>query len=222
VGTIKVTNVTGFSFAPSNDASYTSIVVNTSGPNYFFPDANLYAYITNPYAKYVENFTVYESTDNSTWVQIPISDNPNIFTKIGTVPLNGFSTTIYYKIYFPIQNLLVLQNQTLSFYQFGESFVNGYLLNPLPTPQTTVIFILLIIAVFSFVLQIVDFLFRNEAKTDSSTKIKQNKLELSESFLSILQNTLNGYHDHSGLETSAILSISSGFYSVPIYNLANQ
>ena len=89
------------------------------------------------------------------------------------MPLNGFSTMIYYKIYFPIQ-IIKVQNQTLSFYQFGMSFSNSFLFIPSPTPQTTVIFILLTIAVFSFVLQIVDFLFRNEEEKQWKIKPKED------------------------------------------------
>ena len=166
MGTVKVTNATGFSFAPTSNASYTFITIKTTGPNYFFPRADVYTAITTPYAKYAENFTVYGSTDNSTWVQIPIQipvQDTFSAVQIGTAPLNGFSFTIYYKIYFPYQNITV-QNQTLTFFQFGESINNRLIFSPSPTPETTVIFILLIIAVFSFVLQIVDFVFRNDEK----------------------------------------------------------
>jgi hypothetical protein len=84
---------------------------------------------------------------------------------------------IYYKIYFPIQ-IITVQNQTMSFYQFGMSFGNKFLFTPSPTPQTTIIFILLTIAVFSFVLQIVDFLFRDEGKKSiHQPMLNQNELE---------------------------------------------
>jgi hypothetical protein len=115
VGTFEITNATGFSFAPSSTASYESSVFKTTGPNYFFPSAYFETYITTPYAKYAENFTVYASIDNSTWVQIPI-EMPNqvivTATQIGSTPLNGFSIPIYYKVYFPYQNITV-QNQTV-------------------------------------------------------------------------------------------------------------
>ena len=141
-------------------------MLKTTGPSYFFPSAYVDASITTPYAEYLENFTVYESTDNSTWVQVPIQ-MPNQFifntVQIGNVPLNGFSIPIYFKVYFPYQNITV-QNQTVLFSDFVKSLTFETFVTPFLTPQAWVIFILLIIAVFSFVLQIADFLLRDEEK----------------------------------------------------------
>jgi hypothetical protein len=168
VGTVGIINATDYSFGTNTNPSYSLDTINTRGPNYFFPYADVYTYVYSPYAKYIENFTFYESTDNSTWFKVPISDTKD-YIKIGTASLNGFSTTIYQKIYFQYENITI-QNQTVS--TADMSFVSQYYFSSLPTPQTLVIFILLTIAVFSFVLQIVDFLFRDEAKIDSSTSIR--------------------------------------------------
>jgi hypothetical protein len=86
------------------------------------------------------------------------------YTKIETVPLNGFDVTIYQKVIFQIQDVKI-QNQTVPFMKAVASFVEGASFNPLPTPQTWVIFILLGIAVFSFVLQILDFWTKRDSES---------------------------------------------------------
>jgi hypothetical protein len=133
------------------------------GPSYFFPSADVSVSLTNPYAKYIENVTVYYSINNSTWVQIPFSNTPN-YTKIGTVPLNSFSIPIYLKIYFQTQDVKP-QNQTVPFADVIISFHDEIEFTPLIGSQGCVIFIVLGIAVFSFVLQILDFLTKDDKKS---------------------------------------------------------
>ena len=172
VGAGGIANFSDWSVNQYSFPYYSSFSINTKGPNYFYPYAEVSTYITSPYAQYAVNFTFYDSVDNSTWVQIPLSDNSNNFTVIGKAPLNSFAIPIYEKLYFPYQNITV-QNKTISYEDFTQSIKEQYEYKPLFTPQTTVIFILIIIAVFSFVLQIVDFLFRNEEKKPETSNSKE-------------------------------------------------
>ncbi|MGD0979575.1 MAG: hypothetical protein ABR962_10620 [Candidatus Bathyarchaeia archaeon] len=148
---------------------YSSSNIDTRGPSYFFPSADVSVSLTNPYAKYIENLTVYYSINNSTWVQVPFSDTPN-YTRIGTVPLDSFSIPVYLKVSFQIQDV-EMQNQTVPFVTVLRNFHNDIAFTPLISSQTWVIFILLGIATFSFVLQILDFL----TKDDKESLIKKEK-----------------------------------------------
>jgi len=166
IGIGGVKQVSGFSLGPENNPSYSTDVLSIYGPNYFFPYAEASTYITTPYANYMENFTIYESVDNSTWVQVPVSDTIH-YTKIGVVSLNDVNIKIYEKVYFQWDNITV-ENRTVTINDFADSLDGRFQFNPLPTPQTLVIFTLLMIGVFSFVLQIMDFLYRNKPETEST------------------------------------------------------
>ncbi len=160
LGGSSVNTITPAHFDYSNNPTFSSNTVITNGPSYFFPNAYASFSVTNPYAKYMDNFTYYISIDNVTWVQVPIV-NTTSYTTIEKVPLSGFNFTLYQKIDFRTQDFFSL-NQTIPMDKIINSFNNTLTLSPIPTPESIVISILLVIAVFSFILQIIDFLSKND------------------------------------------------------------
>jgi hypothetical protein len=97
IGVGGITGSTPINFNYSPNPYYTSFTISTMGPSYFFTYASVSISLTNPYAEYIRNFTVYDSLDNFSWILIPIS-NTSTYTNIGTTPLNGFGVKIYQKI----------------------------------------------------------------------------------------------------------------------------
>src|SRR5665648_425182 len=169
-----------------------SMLIYTNGPNYFFPYAQEYVTITNPYAKLMNNYYAYASTNNQTWVQVGIRDSgtqaltPN---KVGIIPLDTFTTTISYNIQYQNQNVtdkvIHIVNpspnspSTLIIpMSFEEAIMNHttYLIEikPIPNAQTWIITVSLFILFWSFLLQIFDFASkRDKEKFDSLKKILQ-------------------------------------------------
>ena len=157
-GDINATDPSVFSttFTVSNTTSYFYFQANTSGPSYFFSAGKVYQSISNPYANEIGIFNVYMSTDNSSWVAIPFSNTEKL-VEIGEVQLNSFSIKIYVKYFFPPQPVV---NETVSVKTIEESFIGKTIIKIPYTPQTDIIIFLVTVAMFSFILQILDFLFK--------------------------------------------------------------
>lgn len=99
------------------------------------------------------------STDNSTWVNVPLSKDTQKLVEIGDVQLNSFSVRIYVQYFLPPQANL---NQTVagSVQTIQDSFAGRINIQAPYTPQTDVIIFLVTIALISFWLQILDFLIK--------------------------------------------------------------
>lgn len=149
-----ITNVVSSHQLVQSEVPYNAeISVSTIGPNYFFPYSYISSTLTNKYSDEIKGFNLEMSTDNVSWVEIPLS-NVNKFTSFGIISINTFSDTVYARVSFPNQNQTEsTTNNILS------SFTWSIEINPLFTPETIVVFILLSLALFSFVVQILDFVF---------------------------------------------------------------
>jgi hypothetical protein len=181
---IHVSNTTGSTgFKVSNEPSYFYLQINGTGPNYFYPVAYVNVSCSNPYANEIGTFECYMSLDNSSWTDIPFSTVPKI-VELGDIQLNSLSTKIYVKCYFPPQSV---QNQTASAQTIEQSFRASVNIDAPYTFQTAIITTLLDIALFSFFLQILDFLFdrntknkhqNNQTEGSEMSKVEENKGEL--------------------------------------------
>jgi hypothetical protein len=94
------------------------------------------------------------NNDNVSWVEIPLL-NVSKLTDVGIATMDAFDLNVYTRFYFPPQN----QTASASIIQSFDLIIE---VDPLYTPQTWVIIVLLCIAIFSFTLQILDFLFKKE------------------------------------------------------------
>jgi hypothetical protein len=135
-----------------------------TGPNYFFPYADLSFAVTNQYADNISGFHFFLSFDNSSWVEIPLtkplnlppdpfSPEPNvILTHVGIIPLNAFSNVLYAKCVFPLQGFdNATQNKILSAFQAYVYVSNIW------TPLSIATIVLVSVALMSFIIQILDF-----------------------------------------------------------------
>ena len=139
--------------------TYFYVQMNVSGPSYFFPVGEVGASFSNPYANEISNFTVKMSLDNSTWVNVPFSSTPKI-VDLGQAQLNGFYVRVYVVLYFPPQSGYGTVPANVVVKAFN---LHVYVDAPY-TPQTWLLLILLFIALFSFIIQITDFFFKEKKK----------------------------------------------------------
>jgi hypothetical protein len=161
VGTYKYNRIMGSLVIPSsetNEPFYQTLDISSTGPNYFFPYVTVSESLTSKYYKAIANFSLSMSVDNSTWIKVPLSNEVKS-VEIGIIPANSFTSTIYVKTYFPTQNVIV-QNQTIPLIDVINSFHGVITITPYFTPQSWVILILLLVAVFSFILKILEFIFK--------------------------------------------------------------
>ena len=130
---------------------YFSIHMSTTGPSYFFPFESVSASLSNPYAEEIKGFWLFMSTDNSTWIEIPLS---GLKTEFGKILVNNFNVDMYAKCYFPPQNTTTPKTTILQSFNYQISGSSAY------TPQSLVLLVLVYIAVFSFILKIVEFILK--------------------------------------------------------------
>ena len=152
LGSSHYTEVKDFYLYESSEPVYSSFHVINTGPNYFFPIVQVQSRLSNLNFNEIEGFHYFVSTDNSSWVEVPLS-NEDKYTVIGTIPSNGMDTILFDKWIFPIQNNTNAPIMPDTF-RYGISFV------PVMTPQTSTIMILLVIAIFSFILKILEYIFK--------------------------------------------------------------
>ncbi len=146
----------GSLYASENQTVFSDLTINPTGPNYFFPTAEVHVFFKNLHYNLLENVSVRMSLDNSSWIEVPLSDN-NRDVVIGITSLNGFSTVVYAQTYCP-HYIVVVDNQTVSAIDlFYTSSYDVYLVSIL-SAQSIVVIVLVSIAIFSFLLQILEFL----------------------------------------------------------------
>jgi hypothetical protein len=166
-------------FHESAGPYYFTFRPNDTGPNYFFPYASLDFAVANKYIDEISGFHFFLSFDNSSWVEISLTKplnippdfppEPNyILTHVGIISLNGFSNVLYAKCVFPLQGF----NETTQT-RIINSF-EGYLyISPCWTPYSIAAIILLSVALLSFIIQILDFCFKDgSAKSNLSENQK--------------------------------------------------
>lgn len=151
-------------FYESTEPYYFTIKTYYTGPNYFFPYANVAFAFINQYNDEISGFHVYISFDNSSWVEIPLTKPSNIppdpfgggpnviLTDVGIIPLNGFSNILYAKCIFPPQGF---DNATQT--RIMNSFQGYMYFNSVWIPQSVATVILVSVALMSFIIQILDF-----------------------------------------------------------------
>lgn len=143
-------------YATANEIVYSNVEIGSTGPNYFFPNAEVHSVFESRYPDMLENVSVWMSLDNSTWVKVPFSSG-NQDVIIGTTSLNGFPTTIYQKVYCPDVNVSV-QNQSIQVIDLFYSSNYTIYFTSIFTSQSLVLLLLVGVAIFSFIVQILDFL----------------------------------------------------------------
>lgn len=151
-------------FHESTEPYYFTIKTYYTGPNFFFPYANVAFAVVNPYNDEIDEFHFSISFDNSSWVEIPLTKPLNfapdffgesnvILTNVGTIPLNGFSNVLYAKCIFPPQGS---DNATQT--RIMNSFQAYIDVESIWIPQSVVTVLLASVALMSFIIQILDFL----------------------------------------------------------------
>lgn len=143
-------------YATANSTVYSDFIISSTGPNYFFPNAEVHVIFRNSYGNALQNVSAWMSLDNSTWVQVPFSNGEND-VMIGITPLNGFSTTVYSRIYCTDSNVIVGNQSMHTTDLLYTSTFHLYFVSIL-TPQSLVVLFLVAIAIFSFLVQILEFL----------------------------------------------------------------
>jgi hypothetical protein len=159
-----------------------------TGPNIFFPYANLDFAVANQYSDKISGFHFFLSFDNSSWVEIPLTKplnvtpdfppEPNfILTNVGIIALNGFSNVLYAKCIFPPQEF---DNATDA--RILNAFQAFVYVEPIWTPQSVATFILVSVALMSFIIQILDFW------TKETTEKKEERKDAEKTSISRAQN----------------------------------
>jgi len=145
----------------STEPYYFTIKTNYTGPNIFFPYAELWFEIANPYSNEISGFHFFVSFDNSSWVEIPLTKpEPNYnLTNVGIIPLNGFTNVLYTEEIFPQQGF---DNATKT--RILNSFLVVFYVSPIWTPQSIATIILVWVALTAFIVQILDFSFKREGR----------------------------------------------------------
>jgi hypothetical protein len=160
---------------------YFTIKTYYTGPNYF-PYADLSFAVTNQYDDNISGFHFFLSLtpDNSSWVEIPLTKplnippdfppQPNvILTGVGIVPLNGFSNVLYAECIFPPQGF---DNATQT--RILNSFQAYVYIQVIWTPQSIAAFILVSVALMSFIIQILDFWTKEATEKKEERKETRN------------------------------------------------
>jgi hypothetical protein len=149
-------------YLTAGETTYSNIKIELAGPNYFFPNAEIHTIFESHYGNSLENVTVCLSLDNSTWVAVPFSSGAHDVI-IGSTHLDGFPTPVYLKCY--SQDATVMfQNQSLSIYDAINSSDWYFTSYSIITSQSIVLLCLTSIAIFSFLVQILDFLAKDKLK----------------------------------------------------------
>jgi hypothetical protein len=149
IGAWHYTGAKNFYIDESSSYSFSSFQITNTGPNYFFPVAKISFSMVNPYADQLKDFHFYMSFDNQSWVEIPVS-NTTKFVEVGLVSSTAVDTTVYTMWLFPSLNTTL---------PVIDSFTFEFLVSPVFAPQTVVIMIVLFVALFSFILKILEFVY---------------------------------------------------------------
>jgi hypothetical protein len=171
----------------STEPYYFTIRTNYTGPNIFFPYAELSFAIANQYSDNISGFHFFLSLspDNSSWVEIPLTkplivpsdivlgQNSTQYntTNVGIIPLNGFSNVLYAEEIFPQQRF---DNATQT--RILNSFIAYFYVAPIwNTPQSIATIILVWVALTSFIIQILDFSFKEKNDKPSTNTSKAER-----------------------------------------------
>jgi hypothetical protein len=160
-------------FDGSKNPCYMVQSIDLSGASYFYSDARISISVINSFAQSIKNFTIFASLDNATWKQVPLTDSYN-YVELGVLPLNSYNCSVFMKIEYQPLNITAPQGDLITFDRLIPYFGNRVKLDPIMTPQMTVVFILVVITAFSFILQMIDFFYPNI--TEKEKRKHQNSM----------------------------------------------
>lgn len=140
-------------------------------PGYFCSSASIYAFTYSPYAD-IFNFTLELSTDNSTWITIPLIKSQaqpqdyNQFVNLGSFVFDKPTITIVYGRYMlPAQNVSLPSGVTP--YDILESVEAQILFKQQQTPRDQMLKVLVFITLFSVSISIIRFIREEWNKKES-------------------------------------------------------
>ena len=143
---------------------------------YFDSIAEVYVYMSSPYADCWNTFNVWMSLDNSSWAIVPFleytTDNRTQMANLGLINLGNPQLTIYQKYYIPPQTILLPPNVTK---EDASVLKSNVLIKKQATPADTTQWILVFFAVFGFIGFILVLLF--PSKDSNSTAQNVGKKE---------------------------------------------
>ncbi|MGD0450199.1 MAG: hypothetical protein ABSA79_03960 [Candidatus Bathyarchaeia archaeon] len=148
IGAWHLEGVKNFYMNESSEPTFSFFQITTTGSNYFFPNGIAHFSLSNPYSDEIKDFHFYVSFDNQSWVELPVSNTTN-YVQAGETPV-GMDINVFTMSTFPSQNTTLPINSSFQF---------SFFISPIMTPETIVIMIVLIIAIFSFTLQILEYIF---------------------------------------------------------------
>ncbi len=158
IGRAQINNGSYSFYYTGDQAAYSSIEFRTSGPTYFFPNAEVHMELTSKFGNALENVSIFVSTDNSTWTKLPTTDGKHD-VPLGTLPLNDYSPLIVYVKSFGPENVTLGAQSSPVLTLLNQCNISCYYVQSVSS-ESLVVLILVWVAVLSFVLQILDFLFR--------------------------------------------------------------
>ena len=119
--------------------------------------AELYVYISSPYANYWNTFNVSMSLDNSSWTPVPFldstTDNRTQMADLGLIDLGNPQLTVYQEYYIPPQTVILPPNVTKQ--DALSALFNHLLIKMQATPADRTHWIEVFFGVFSLVFSII-------------------------------------------------------------------
>jgi hypothetical protein len=154
-----------YNYTVLNETVYAApINVETNGPAPFESAGRIYAYQTSPYADAFTTYDYWLSTDNSSWVKVPLlsskTDNRSEMANLGLIPLDTPTIKLYVKYYIPPQEFTHPVNATKA--EIEQSFVGYMQIVRQPTQTDTFELIFVSYPLISGVLELLDFFLMKE------------------------------------------------------------
>jgi hypothetical protein len=136
-----IEQVGGNFFYGENETTYSNLEFASTGPNYFFPNAEVHTKFEVSNYKLLENVSIWMSVDNLTWVR--------------------YSSNIYVKSY-GSDAQVIFGDKLTPIYQVLNACEFRFTYMSILSSQSIIVLILVSLAVFSFLIQILDFLAKDK------------------------------------------------------------
>ena len=163
------------SFNVSNETVFSRPYEGFVKKGFFDSVVSVYVYLFSPYAKYWDEFNVWMSLDNSSWVSVPFLDftteNFDEMANLGLISLGDPELNIYPKYYVPPQHILNLPDNVTKQDLFDLKVYGAFRRQAIPSDTTQ--WILTFFAVFGFIGFILSAFF--SGKESKSQKITEEK-----------------------------------------------
>jgi hypothetical protein len=153
---VKVlTSITTYTI--SNETRFASPFRGLVEKGSFDSIAEVYVYVSSPYANYWNSFNVWMSLDNSSWTPVPFlesaTENRTQMADLGPISLDNPQLTVYQKYYIPPQSVFLPSNVTKE--DALNSLTNHLLVQKYATPTDRTQWIMTFFAVFGFIFSII-------------------------------------------------------------------